>query len=78
MDEVMASVDQKTEKMIHKIVQEKLACCTVIMITHKLDYVLEYNKVIVLDKGGIVEFDSPSRLLENENGLFYKMFKKAI
>jgi ATP-binding cassette subfamily C (CFTR/MRP) protein 4 len=78
MDEVTASVDQKTEKMIHKIVQEELACCTVIMITHKLDYVLEYDKVIVLDKGGIVEFDRPSLLLENENGLFYKMFKKAI
>jgi ATP-binding cassette subfamily C (CFTR/MRP) protein 4 len=78
MDEVTASVDQKTEKMIHKIVSEELACCTVIMITHKLDYVLDFDKVIVLDKGGIVEFDSPSRLLENENGLFYKMFKQAI
>jgi ATP-binding cassette subfamily C (CFTR/MRP) protein 4 len=78
MDEVTASVDQQTENMIHKIVLEELACCTVIIITHKLDYVLEYDKVIVLDRGGIVEFDRPSRLLENENGLFYKMFKKAI
>jgi ATP-binding cassette subfamily C (CFTR/MRP) protein 4 len=78
MDEVTASVDQKTEKMIHKIVKKELACCTVIMITHKLDYVLEFDKVIVLDRGGIVEFDRPSRLLENGNGLFYKMFKKAI
>jgi ATP-binding cassette subfamily C (CFTR/MRP) protein 4 len=76
MDEVTASVDQKTEKMIHKIILEELAFCTVIIITHKLDYVLEYDKVLVLDKGGIVEFDSPSRLLENGNGLFYKMFKK--
>jgi ATP-binding cassette subfamily C (CFTR/MRP) protein 4 len=78
MDEVTASVDQKTEKMIHKIVLEELAGCTVIIITHKLDYVLEYDKVIVLDKGGIVEFDRPSRLLENKNGLFYKMCKKSI
>jgi ABC-type multidrug transport system fused ATPase/permease subunit len=78
MDEVTVSVDQQTENMIHKIVLEELACCTVIIITHKLDYVLEYDKVIVLDRGGIVEFDRPSRLLENENGLFYKMFKKAI
>jgi ATP-binding cassette subfamily C (CFTR/MRP) protein 4 len=76
MDEVTASMDQKTEKMIHKIILEELAFCTVIIITHKLDYVLEYDKVLVLDKGGIVEFDSPSRLLENGNGLFYKMLKK--
>jgi ATP-binding cassette subfamily C (CFTR/MRP) protein 4 len=78
MDEVTASVDQETEKMIHKIVLEELECCTVIIITHKLDYVLEYDKVIVLDKGDIVEFDRPSRLLENDSGIFCKMFKKAI
>jgi ATP-binding cassette subfamily C (CFTR/MRP) protein 4 len=78
MDEVTASVDQQTEKMIHKIVLEELGWCTVIIITHNLDYVLDYDKVIVLDKGGIVEFDHPSRLLENGNGLFYKMFKKAL
>jgi ABC-type multidrug transport system fused ATPase/permease subunit len=78
MDEVTANVDKKIEKMIHKIVLEEFACCTVIMITHRLDYVLQYDKVIVLDKGGIVEFDTPSRLLENVNGLFYKMCKKAV
>jgi ATP-binding cassette subfamily C (CFTR/MRP) protein 4 len=77
MDEVTASVDQKTEKMIHKIVLEELASCTVIMVTHKLDYVLKYDKVMVLDNGNVVEFDHPSLLLNNVNGLFHKIFKKA-
>jgi ATP-binding cassette subfamily C (CFTR/MRP) protein 4 len=77
MDEVTASVDQKTENMIHRIVLEELAYCTVIMITHKLDYVLQYDKVMVLDNGSVVEFDHPSLLLENVNGLFHKIFKKA-
>jgi ATP-binding cassette subfamily C (CFTR/MRP) protein 4 len=75
MDEVTASVDQETERMIHKIVVEEFACCTVILITHKFDYVLEYDKVMVLDNGSVVEFDRPSILLDNVNGLFHKMFR---
>jgi ATP-binding cassette subfamily C (CFTR/MRP) protein 4 len=75
MDEVTASMDQETERMIHKIVVEEFACCTVILITHKLDYVLEYDKVMVLDNGSVIEFDRPSILLDNVNGLFHKMFK---
>jgi ATP-binding cassette subfamily C (CFTR/MRP) protein 4 len=74
MDEVTASVDQETERMIHKIVLEEFACCTVILITHKLDYVLEYDKVMVLDNSSVVEFDHPSLLLNNVNGLFHKIF----
>jgi ATP-binding cassette subfamily C (CFTR/MRP) protein 4 len=77
MDEVTANVDQGAEAMIYKIVREEFSQCTVIMITHKLDYVLECDKVMVLDKGRIVEFDCPSVLLNNKNGLFYSMFNKA-
>jgi ABC-type multidrug transport system fused ATPase/permease subunit len=58
--------------MIHRIILEELACCTVIMVTHKLDHVFEYDKVMVLDNGGIVEFDQPSILFNNENGFFHK------
>ncbi|CAH1367993.1 unnamed protein product [Tenebrio molitor] len=77
MDEATTNVDRKTEILIHNIVQEEFASCTVILITHKLDYVLEYDKVMVLDGGSIIEFDRPSVLLKNQNGLFYKMYKKV-
>jgi ATP-binding cassette subfamily C (CFTR/MRP) protein 4 len=76
MDEVTANVDKKTEIMIHNIVRKEFASCTVILITHKLDYVLEYDKVMVLDGGSIVEFDRPTDLLNNQNGLLYRMYKK--
>jgi ATP-binding cassette subfamily C (CFTR/MRP) protein 4 len=74
MDEAVANVDKKTEEMIYKIIRDELACCTVIFITHKLDNILEFDRVMVLDKGEIVEFDRPSVLLSDKNGLFYKMF----
>jgi ATP-binding cassette subfamily C (CFTR/MRP) protein 4 len=77
MDEVTANVDKKTEIVIHNIVRKEFASYMVILITHKLDYVLEYDKVMVLDGGSIVEFDRPSALLNNQYGLFYKMFKKV-
>lgn len=38
---------------------------------------MDSDKVIVLDKGKIVEYDSPARLLENVNGIFYGMAKDA-
>jgi ATP-binding cassette subfamily C (CFTR/MRP) protein 4 len=76
MDEATANVDKKTEIMIHNIVRKEFASCTVILITHKLDYVLEYDKVMVLDGGSIVEFDRPTVLLNNQNGLLYRMYKK--
>jgi ATP-binding cassette subfamily C (CFTR/MRP) protein 4 len=65
MDEAVANVDKKTEEMIYKIIRDELACCTVIFITHKLDNILEFDKVMVLDKGEIVEFDRPSVLLSD-------------
>jgi ATP-binding cassette subfamily C (CFTR/MRP) protein 4 len=74
MDEVVANVDKKTEEMIYKIIRDELAYCTVIFITHKLDNILEFDKVMVLDKGEIVEFDRPSVLSSDKNGLFYRMF----
>jgi ATP-binding cassette subfamily C (CFTR/MRP) protein 4 len=74
MDEIVANVDTKTELMIYKIIRDELACCTVIFITHKLDNILEFDKVMVLDKGEIVEFDRPSVLSSDKNGLFYRMF----
>jgi ATP-binding cassette subfamily C (CFTR/MRP) protein 4 len=77
MDEATANVDRKTEILIHNIVPEVFASCTLILITHKLDYVLEYDKVMVLNGGSIIEFDRSSVLLKNQNGLFYKMYKKV-
>jgi ABC-type multidrug transport system fused ATPase/permease subunit len=46
---------------------------TVLTIAHRLRTVIEYDRILVLDQGRIVEFDTPRRLLEQEDGWFARM-----
>jgi ABC-type multidrug transport system fused ATPase/permease subunit len=46
----------------------------IVMIIHKLDFIKDFDKVMVLDKGSIVEFDSPQALLKNDKGMLHKMY----
>ncbi|XP_044268834.1 probable multidrug resistance-associated protein lethal(2)03659 [Tribolium madens] len=73
-DEVTANVDSETEDTIHRIIQENFDSCTVIMITHKLRFVQECDKIMVIDRGNVAEFDRFQKLLKDTSGLFYNMF----
>lgn len=60
-----------------KTIRSEFRDCTVLTIAHRLNTIMDSDKVIVLDKGKIVEYDSPTRLLNNSNGVFYGMAKDA-
>lgn len=51
--------------------------CTVLTIAHRLNTVMDSDKILVMDGGTVVEFDHPFRLLKNPNGYFYKMVKQS-
>ncbi|KAJ3652676.1 hypothetical protein Zmor_018620 [Zophobas morio] len=75
-DEINASVDSETEALIQKIISENFAEYTVIAIIHKLRYILDFDLVLVVDKGVIIESGSPSSLLKNKNGMLSNLFKR--
>ena len=77
MDEATANVDIKTEEKIQKVLNELLSNCTVITIAHKIKTIINYDKIIVLEKGKIKEFDSPKNLIENDS-LFNKEFYSSL
>ena len=77
MDEATANVDIKTEEKIQKVLNELLSNCTVITIAHRINTIINYDKIIVLEKGKIKEFDSPKNLSENDS-LFNKEFYNAV
>lgn len=77
MDEATASVDTETDGMIQNTVKTCFASRTVLTIAHRLDTVLECDRVLVMDQGKVVEMDSPKNLLENPNGAFFKLAQQA-
>ncbi|KAH8238063.1 hypothetical protein KR026_002357 [Drosophila bipectinata] len=60
-----------------KTIRTEFKECTVLTIAHRLNTILDSDKVIVLDKGQITEFASPTELLDNPKSAFYSMAKDA-
>lgn len=58
-------------------IRTKFRTCTVLTIAHRLNTVMDSDKVLVMDKGKMVEFDHPYNLLQNKEGIFYKMVEQT-
>ncbi|XP_059174330.1 multidrug resistance-associated protein 1-like [Physella acuta] len=77
LDEATASVDMETDDLIQKSIRESFKDCTVITIAHRLNTVMDYDRILVLDNGQIVEFDTPKNLLERQDSMFYSLASQA-
>lgn len=73
LDEATASIDQNTDELIQKTIRDQFRNCTVLTIAHRLNTVLDSSRIMVIDCGQIVEFDSPKVLLDDKNTIFYQM-----
>ena len=77
MDEATANIDIKTEEKIQKALNLVFDNSTVITVAHRINTIINYDKILVLDNGEIIEFDSPKKLLKNEKSLFYELYHKS-
>ncbi|XP_051795823.1 ATP-binding cassette sub-family C member 3 isoform X4 [Acanthochromis polyacanthus] len=76
LDEATAAIDLETDDLIQSTIRTQFEDCTVFTIAHRLNTIMDYTRVLVLDKGQIAEFDTPTSLL-SQRGIFYGMAKDA-
>ncbi|KAJ2805169.1 hypothetical protein H4S07_004078, partial [Coemansia furcata] len=78
MDEATASVDFDTDDRIQRTIRgAEFSDSTLFCIAHRLRTVIDYDRVLVMDRGQIVEFDTPWNLLQIKNGVFKSMCEKT-
>ncbi|XP_076117591.1 multidrug resistance-associated protein 1-like [Mytilus galloprovincialis] len=77
LDEATAAVDLETDDLIQNTIRTEFSDCTILTIAHRLNTIMDYTRIMVLDAGNISEFDTPSNLLDNCESMFYGMAKDA-
>jgi ABC-type multidrug transport system fused ATPase/permease subunit len=75
--EIQAAVDVETDALLQETLRSDLfSNRTIVTIAHRIDTIIDSDRVVVLDKGEVAEFDSPASLI-SQKGLFYELVKEA-
>ena len=73
LDEATSSIDTETDNIIQQTIRDKCDHLTILTIAHRLNTIMDSDRILLLERGEIAEFDTPSNLLSNPESLFYKM-----
>ncbi|XP_032319024.1 multidrug resistance-associated protein 7 isoform X4 [Camelus ferus] len=77
IDEATASVDQKTDQLLQQTICQRFANKTVLTIAHRLNTILNSDRVLVLQAGRVVELDSPAALSSRPHSLFQQLLQSS-
>mmetsp|Transcript_7000 Transcript_7000/g.8876 ORF Transcript_7000/g.8876 Transcript_7000/m.8876 type:complete len:1644 (+) Transcript_7000:14-4945(+) len=77
LDEATASIDYKSDAMIQQTIRQEFSNSTILTIAHRLRSIVDYDKILVMDAGRVVEYDNPYVLIANKNSLFYSMCENS-
>lgn len=72
------SIDTKTDEIMQRVIREKFCNHTIISVAHKLDTILDYDRVVVLDAGRIVETGEPYALLTDPKSHFSRLYASSM
>jgi ATP-binding cassette subfamily C (CFTR/MRP) protein 1 len=77
LDEATSSVDFETDRMIQLTIREAFKGCTVLTIAHRVNTIMDSDKILVMNDGVVAEFDSPEVLLQNKESIFSDIVSHA-
>ncbi|XP_019716236.1 multidrug resistance-associated protein 4-like isoform X1 [Hippocampus comes] len=76
IDEATANVDPRTDELIQVTIRREFRDCTVFTIAHRLNTIIDSDRILVLDEGRIQELDHPFNLLQNKDGALYRLVQQ--
>ncbi|KAE8666283.1 hypothetical protein F3Y22_tig00112503pilonHSYRG00250 [Hibiscus syriacus] len=77
LDEATAAVDVETDAYIQKTIREEFKSCTMLIIAHRLNTIIDCDRILVLDAGQVLEHSTPKELLANKERTFSKMVQST-
>ncbi|WFD33890.1 hypothetical protein MCUN1_000716 [Malassezia cuniculi] len=78
LDESTANLDSESDALIQRTIREQMAPgATILTVAHRLKTIIDYDKILVLDRGHVLEFDSPARLLHDKTSSFYSLCERS-
>ena len=75
MDEATSNIDNKTDILIQNAVDKIFRNSTLITIAHKIPDLNKYDKIMIMDEGCLIEYDTPYNLLKKDNGIFKQLYE---
>lgn len=77
LDEPTANIDVETDQMIQDMIRRVFSTSTVITIAHRLSTIMDYDMVICLEDGRVVEYANPRDLLQDPQSMFSSLYHAA-
>ncbi|PIK35517.1 putative multidrug resistance-associated protein 5, partial [Apostichopus japonicus] len=77
LDEATAAIDTETDSLIQGTIRQAFGQCTLLTIAHRLNTILDADKILVMSDGNVAEFDTPSALLSKKDSVFAGMVAAA-
>ena len=70
LDEATASIDRETDRKVQDIIRKSFKECTLLVIAHRLNTIMDSSKILMLHDGEVAEFGPPLELMKDPNGKF--------